>query len=128
MCGGKTLSSCFSVHSGVRQGSAISPALFNLFVNEFIVNLKNCSAGCAINGHFVGAIMYADDLIILSPTVAGLQKMLAYCEETSKNLGLEFNCKKCSCTAISPAPNMLFLACPYVTTSLTGQILSSILV
>lgn len=98
-----TLSSCFSVHSGVRQGSAISPALFNLFVNEFIVNLKNCSAGCAINGHFVGAIMYADDLIILSPTVAGLQKMLACCEETSKNLGLEFNCMKCSCTAIGPA-------------------------
>ena len=29
--------------------------------------------------------------------------MLSCCEVISKNLGLEFNCKKCSCTAIGPA-------------------------
>jgi hypothetical protein len=72
-------------------------------VNEFIAKLKNCNAGCVINGLFVGATMYADDLIIYSPTVTGLQNMLSCCEVISKDLGLEFNCKKCSCTAIGPA-------------------------
>ena len=57
-------SASFSVRSGVRQGSVLSPALFNMFVNEFIAKLKNCNAGCVINGLFVGAIMYDDDLII----------------------------------------------------------------
>jgi len=58
---------------GVRQRSALSPALFNMFVNELTVKLKNCNAGCVINELFVGAIMYADDLFIYSPNVTGLQ-------------------------------------------------------
>ena len=68
-------SSCFSVLSGVRQGSALSPALFNMFENDFLSNLRNCNAGCKVNGRFVGAIMYADDLIILSITVEELHTM-----------------------------------------------------
>ena len=34
------LSSSFSVGSGVRQGLALSPAIFNVFMNLFISNLK----------------------------------------------------------------------------------------
>ena len=52
----------------VRQGSALS--LFNMFVKEFIVKLKHFNAGCEINGLFVEAIMYADDLN--APSVTGL--------------------------------------------------------
>ena len=63
----------FSVRSGVRHGSVLPPALFNMLVNEFIAKLKNCNAGCVINGLFVGAITYADYLIIYSPTVTGLE-------------------------------------------------------
>lgn len=97
------ISRSFAVASGVRQGGVISPALFNVFINSFIINLRNCNDGCRINGHFVGAIMYADDLIILSATVHGLQRMLSCCESTSIELLLDFNCKKSNCTVIGPA-------------------------
>ena len=56
-----------------------------------------------INGHFVEAIMYADDLIVISATVNGLQTLLASCESSCDELLLDFNCKKCSCIAIGPA-------------------------
>ena len=97
------LSRTFCVRSGVRQGSVISPTLFNMFANKFLSDLRDCNAGCKINGYFVGAIMYADDLFILSASVEGLQKMLNCCEAVSSDLALEFNCNKCSCINIGPA-------------------------
>ena len=44
--------------------------------------------------------MYADDLILLSASVNGLQTMLNCCISTSKELIRNFNCCKSSCTAI----------------------------
>lgn len=49
--------------------------------------------------------MYADDLLILSATVNGLQHILNCCNSVSTELELEFNCKKCICTALGPASN-----------------------
>ena len=40
------LSLPFSVGSGVRQGSSLSPALFSLYINIIIVLLKSCDCGC----------------------------------------------------------------------------------
>ena len=60
------LSNIVYVSSGVRQGSSLSPALFTLFVNMFIVKMRELNAGCCVNGTFVGCIMYADDLVVLS--------------------------------------------------------------
>ena len=47
--------------------------------------------------------MYADDKILLSASVTGLQKMLTRCAETSAQLLLDFNCSKSKCIAIGPA-------------------------
>jgi len=39
------LSRVVSVGSGVRQGSCSSPAIFNMFMNAFIVNLRQSDIG-----------------------------------------------------------------------------------
>ena len=44
--------------------------------------------------------MYADDLILISATVNGLQTMLNCCYNVSVNLPVKFNCAKSSCLAI----------------------------
>ena len=92
----------FNVGSGVRQGSSFSPAMFTVFVNIFIINLRVLTVGCKVNGCYISCLMYADDLILLSATVHGLQAMLNCCFSTSTELCLQFNCAKSTCTAIGP--------------------------
>jgi len=41
---------------------------------------------------YVGCIMYADDIILLSPSMQGLQDMLNVCYSVSTKLSLQFNC------------------------------------
>jgi len=94
------LSAQFAVFSGVRQGSCISPAIFNVFMNVFIKQLKQLGVGCHISSLFLGCILYADDLLLLSPSVIGLQSMLDKCFEVGKVLSLEFNAEKSHCITI----------------------------
>ena len=84
----------FNVHSGVRQGGPLSPTLFNIFVDDCISDVHNTSAGCQIDHKYFGIIMYADDILLLAPAVAGLHKMLDKCTESFCKRSLEFNSNK----------------------------------
>ena len=48
--------------------------LFNIYIDSLILGLKSSGLGCYMRGLFVGCIAYADDLLLLSGSVALLQK------------------------------------------------------
>jgi len=51
----------------------LSAVLFTVFINLIIVRLKDYGFSCALNSMYIGCIMYADDIILLSATVQGVQ-------------------------------------------------------
>lgn len=50
--------------------------------------------GCRIDGVGVNSLSYADDMVLLSPTVGGLNEMLRVCESYAAGHGLSYNVKK----------------------------------
>ena len=50
--------------------------LFNSYINEVLVKISQMNIGCSLGYYNVNSISYADDLVILSPTVSSLQQLL----------------------------------------------------
>jgi len=75
--------------SRMRQGSCLSPAMFNVFMNAFIANRRPSDIGCRVLNKY-GCLLYADDIVFLSPSVKGLQLMLDdSCLQTACELSLQ---------------------------------------
>ena len=108
------ISDQFIVHSGVGQCRALSPAIFNIVINAFIVKLRESNSGCCINSEFVGCVMYADDIILIAASVNGLQTLLNCCHTVSLDLLLKFNCVKSTCIAIGLRSSFNILICSLV--------------
>ena len=88
------LSEKFPVTNGIKQGGVLSPKLFNIYVNTLSVSLKEKYIGRCLNGNVVNHLYYADDLVLVSPTVSGMNELLRVCEQFSEKFGLKFNEQK----------------------------------
>ena len=77
---GGTCSTFSNVSNGVRQGGILSPYLFNIYIDDLSMNLNACRVGCCVSNEIINHLMYADDLVVMAPSVAGLSKLLRICE------------------------------------------------
>ena len=91
------LSSAIKVSVGTRQGGLSSPFLFNLFYQDLISLLSNYSGGITIHNDAYNVFCYADDLIIASLSVTGLQEMIYAATSYIVDHGLNFNPAKTTC-------------------------------
>jgi len=84
----------FHVRNGVKQGGVLSPILFTVYLDVLLGELSKAGFGCKILGEFVGALAYADDIVLLSPSRYALQCMLKICEDFSTRFKITFNQSK----------------------------------
>lgn len=54
--------------NGVRQGGILSPLLFNLYLYDLSRQLNQCRTGCMVGDRLINHLVYADDLVIMSPS------------------------------------------------------------
>ena len=89
---GDVLTHPFKSLWGVRQGDVLSPTLFNIFVNDIPDALKDC-APAHYDNNIIQCLLYADDLIMFSETIEGLQKALdnvsGYCRKWKMDINIE---------------------------------------
>ena len=120
---GGVYSNYFGVSNGVRQGGILSPYLFNIYVDDLSINLNACRSGCYLDGLCINHLMYADDLVILSPSTAGLSKLLLICEVYGISHIILYNYKK-SATMSFRSRHMHGAQLPQFT--LNGEILKDV--
>ena len=70
-----------NISEGVKQGGILSPLLYNLYVNDLLVELENSSLGARLGNIYTGAPMYADDLALIATSPEELQGMLDVVQE-----------------------------------------------
>ena len=88
------LSKSFKVLNGVKQGGVLSPVLFCLYLDVLLNKLYHTGVGCYLGPYFCGALAYADDVILLSPTLSGAKSMLNVCAKFSSDYNVKFNASK----------------------------------
>ena len=100
----------FRVTNGVRQGGVISAILFSVYINELIEELRKSNLGCHIDGVFLGAFLFADDVFLLSGNIGGLQELVNICSDFASRKNLKFGTdtniekSKTKCIAFSKNP------------------------
>ena len=88
----------FQCTRGLRQGCPLSPNLFNIYVNDLFSRLLSANSDpLSLNQIPVSALMYADDLVILSTTQEGLQKCLDELYKYYIEWKLDVNIDKTKC-------------------------------
>ena len=85
----------FDVTNGTRQGGVFSPrGGFNTYLDVLIQDLRKSGHGAMLGLVWYGALWWADDGILLSPSVQGLQAMVDVCQSHAAATDLIFSTDK----------------------------------
>lgn len=94
----------FPVSCGMRQGSILSPTLFNIFLDELLEQLQRTHHGARVFDMVVNSCAYADDISLFAATVPGLQHLIDICVAYSEKYRFKFGLKRSKCVVIGKHP------------------------
>ena len=94
----------FDITHGTRQGIKLSLYLFNIFINQLLLDLNDCDAGARIGDVIYNAMNYADDITIFSANAKGLQCLIDMCAMYSDRWKIKYGIEKSKCMIIGKYP------------------------
>ena len=101
----------FRHNSGVRQGCAASPNLFNCAVDRWMNRVAHRIPGLTLGNYRLTDLEYADDTTIFAQTLEELAQSLMICEEEASKIGLAINWSKTRIMTAgnAAAPNSVYI-------------------
>ena len=78
---------CYT-ETGVPQGSAVSPLLFNIYIDKLLSKIKGAL------GESIDCYGFADDILISSHSLGSIQRSIALCRDWCKEFSMSLNEKK----------------------------------
>jgi len=84
----------------VRQGGVLSPYLFAVYIGNVFECVSDSGLARTIKRYCMSIFMYADDIILLTPVVSALQRLLHACEDQLNWLDMSINVNKSACIRI----------------------------
>ena len=91
---GDRQSEVLNVNVGLHQGCVHSPALFSLYINSLVDQLKTASCGIECAGEIIPALPFADDTALLTPDESGIEKNSEVLVEWCEEWGVKINVSK----------------------------------
>ena len=86
----------FNISNGVKQGGILSPYLFSIYMDNLVDKLINTNMGCKMGDRLINCLMYADDIVLMAPSITALNVLLRECEVFSELYKVNFNPSKSS--------------------------------
>ena len=99
---GNSLSITFRCSNEIRQRGQLSPMLYNVYTDDLNHHLQATGFGYYVGGAWVNSLSYADDMVLLAPTVTALQTLLEVCHVYAGSHDIVFNTTKTVCMLVQP--------------------------
>jgi sarcosine oxidase/L-pipecolate oxidase len=90
----------FQTTGGLPQGGALSPALYNQYIDELFYLLDECPDSRASllrteDRNCISSLGFADDLALIATDITTLQKLVDICAQFARNRRFRWNVSKC---------------------------------
>jgi len=96
------VSSSFGIGNGTRQGGQLSPILFNRYVTDLIVYIRDSGIRCNVGGMMLNILAYADDMVLICPSWYAMQSLIAMLDLGASNYDMPCNTAKTVRMMFSP--------------------------
>ena len=80
----------------------MSPYFFAIYIDDLVCKVESAGTGCYMGLVNFSILLYADDILLLAPSISSQQQLLSVCDHELGLLDLATNINKFVCTRIGP--------------------------